>query len=101
MSRQLVVRPRADWELEDIVQWIAERDVRAARRFRERFEETLRKMEQFPFLGSKAVTPEGTFWIRQVLKYRRFVIIYQVTDTTIDVLRVIRGSRNNRLLPGD
>jgi hypothetical protein len=56
---------------------------------------------QLPHLGSKSVTPDGTFWVRQIPRYRRFVIIYQITDTTIDVLRIIRASRNNKLLPGD
>jgi plasmid stabilization system protein ParE len=32
--------------------------------------------------------------LRQVLRYPKFVVIYEVTDQTIDILRVVRGSRN-------
>jgi len=101
MSLPLVIRPRADWELDDIITWIADRDARAAHRFREKVEETFERIQQFPRLGSKSVTPEGTFWIRQVLRYRRFIIVYQITETRIEVLRIMRGSRNLKILPGD
>ena len=55
MRLPLVVRPRANWELDDIIAWTADRDV---------------------------------------------FIIYQITGSAIEVLRIIRANRNNRLLPG-
>ena len=75
-----------------------ERDERAAARFRDRVEETLRRITRFPELGSLLETPQGPFRVRQVLRYPRLVIIYRLTDTLIDVARIVRGMRNFDLL---
>jgi len=91
MNRELVIRPRADFELDELVEQIARRDERAAARFRDRVEETLRRIERFPELGPLLEIPEGPFRVRQVLRYPRFVIIYRLTDTLIDVARIVRG----------
>jgi toxin ParE1/3/4 len=94
MSRKLNIRPRADWDLDGLVEYIARRNEDAAERVQDRIEETLRRIEQFPFMGLKLPTRQGLYRVRPVLRFRQFVIIYQITDTTIEVVRIVRGVRD-------
>lgn len=95
MSRSLRIRPRAEMDLDELVEYIARRDDRAALRFQDRVRETVDRIVRSPHLGTARVTPRGRHLrLRQVLRYPKFVIIYQLTDTTIDILRIVRGSRN-------
>lgn len=95
MSRTLRIRVRAEFDLDELVDYIARRDQRAALRFRDRVQETVSRIVRWPNLGTERVTATGRHVrLRQVLRYPKFVIIYEVTDRTIDILRVVRGSRN-------
>jgi toxin ParE1/3/4 len=95
MSRTLRFRIRAEFDLDELVEYIGRRDERAALRFRDRVQETVARIVRWPHLGSQQITPRGRHLrLRQVLRYPKFVVIYQVTDTTIDVLRIVRGTRN-------
>lgn len=100
MSQPLRVLLRAELDIDEIMDWIADRDERAALRFQACVRETLGRIEQFPNLSSELVTPRGKrLRITAVKRYRRFVVIYRMTESEIEVLRVIRGSRNlDRLL---
>jgi plasmid stabilization system protein ParE len=95
MSRALRIRVRAEFDLDELSEYIARRDVRAALRFRDRVRETVTRIARWPHLGTERVTGAGRqVRLRQVLRYPRFVVIYEITDQTIDILRVVRGSRN-------
>jgi plasmid stabilization system protein ParE len=94
MSRSLRVRVRAELDLDEIMNWIADRDGRAALRFQDRVRETIERIGRFPELSSELVTRKGRhFRITTVKRYRQFVIIYTLTDSAIEILRIVRGSR--------
>jgi plasmid stabilization system protein ParE len=95
MSRIPRIRVRAEFDLDELVDYIARRDERAALRFRDRVQETVTRIVRWPHLGTQRITATGRrVRLRQVLRYPKFVVIYEVTDQTIDILRVVRGSRN-------
>ena len=95
MSRQLRIRVRAEFDLDELADYIAGRDPRAALRFRDRVQETVTRIVRWPHLGARRVTETGHHVrLRQVLRYPKFVVIYEVTDQLIDILRVVRGTRN-------
>ena len=95
MSHILRIRVRAEFDLDELSDYIARRDVRAAIRFRDRVQETVTRIVRWPHIGTERLTRTGRrVRLRQVLRYPKFVVIYEVTDQTVDILRVVRGSRN-------
>ncbi len=100
MSRAFVIRPRAVFDLDELVDQIAVRDLRAALRFQRWVRETFERIERFPLFGDVKNTPEGPVRLRQVLRYPRFVIAYHVTDSEIEVFRIVRGARDLDALLG-
>jgi plasmid stabilization system protein ParE len=95
MSRTLRIRVRAEFDLDELVEYIARRDRHAALRFRDRVQETVSRIVRWPHLGTQRVTETGRHVrLRQVLRYPKYVVIYAVTDQLIDILRVVRGTRN-------
>jgi toxin ParE1/3/4 len=94
MTRAFIVRPRADFDLDELVEHIALRDPRAALRFESWVRETYRRIERFPAMASVRTTSRGPVRLRQVLRYPRFLIIYRFDDTVIEVIRIVRGARD-------
>jgi toxin ParE1/3/4 len=95
MSQPLRVLLRAELDIDEIMDWIGNRDERAALRFQACVRETIGRIERFPNLSSELVTRRGKrLRITAVKRYRRFVIVYRLTESDIEVLRVVRGLRN-------
>jgi len=95
MSRTLRIRLRAEIDIEEIMNWIVDRDERAALRFQKNVRETIDRVARFPFLSAELITRKRRqFRITAVKRYRRFVIVYTLTDDEIQIMRVVRGLRN-------
>lgn len=95
MNRTLRILVRAILDLDEIVEWIRDRDERAAVRFHDRVQETIERIGEFPELAIAFVTRKRRqLRLVPVKRYRRFVIVYELTATTIDIKRILRGSRN-------
>lgn len=100
MNRAVRIRLRAELDLDELIEWIADRDERAAVRFHVRVRETIERIGRFPELASRVVTRKGRqLRLETVKRYPRYVIVYQFSDTEVEILRIVRGSRNlNELL---
>jgi toxin ParE1/3/4 len=95
MKRILRLRARAELDLDEIFSWIAERDERAAARFIDRVQETIDRIVRFPELATRFGTRKGrNLLLAQIKRYPKFVIVYQLTETEFEIMRIIRATRN-------
>ena len=97
MSRRLVIRPRAVIDVTGIFAQIAEDRPRSALRFYDAYDAALKQIARMPEAGGRLLLPEleGYDW-RYVRprRFRKYLIFYQITAATIEVVRVLHGSRD-------
>jgi toxin ParE1/3/4 len=97
MKRQLIVEPRVLIDVADIFDHFSAADPRVAMRFYDAYDAALPLIEKFPEAGGRLlleghehldfryVRPNGFDW---------YLIFYRLTDTTIEVVRVLHASRD-------
>lgn len=97
MSDFRLSRP-AERDLEEIWESIARHNVAAAERFLERIQQAIRKLASMPALGS-----EHEFLRDKSLRVwlvKTYLIIYRPDAKPIEIVRIVRGSRDLTALFG-
>ena len=93
---QIVFSEAARRDRQEITAYTVEHfGLRQARRLRERFEAVLRALAESPLIGhaNPELDPPGHSF-RYSVVMKRFIIVYEPTDTGIRVARLINGARN-------
>jgi len=92
MNLPAILRTVADRDVDKAHQWYDRRGRGMGRRFRDRVELTIERIESNPYLYAP-------FWtdvrIASVPKFP-YLVYYRVTPTRIDVFAVLHASRNRR-----
>ena len=78
-------------DLNEIVEYIAQHNVSAARRLVEQIEEACRTLARHPKLGTRR---DELLADLRVFPVRKYVICYRPTGDGIDVIRVVHGARD-------
>ena len=87
--------PIARKDLMDIIEYIQEDNPNAALKFLDQIENTISKLENFPYMGT---TPKDTllqFKGYRILVIQRYLVFYVVKENTLEVeiRRIIHGKR--------
>ena len=93
----VVIRPVARQDLEDIFVWIGADNLEAAERFLHEAEDTFALLAAHPLLGRQRRFRAGDLrGIRSfpVLRFPNYLVFYQTAGTTVEITRVIHGSRD-------
>ena len=85
------ITPRAALDLEEITDYLAALNPRAAQQLVEDLRKAWRKLQSFPYLGSRRldIAPD----LRQKV-VGNYVSLYRVTGNNIEIVRIFHGSRN-------
>ena len=86
---RLVWTDSAKRDLGDIVTYIWFDNPAAARRIRQRIEQTTRYLSFQPYMGRIGELPDT----REAFSPPSYRIVYQVSDETVSILRVVHTSR--------
>jgi toxin ParE1/3/4 len=94
---QVIKRPAALQDLQDLAVFIGQRNPRAAQRFLDAAEETFQQLADMPGMGSPTAVADPSFAGMRMFPVRRFpryVILYLPLPNGIDVVRVVHSSRD-------
>ena len=94
---RLIVREKADADIDEIAQFIANDNLDAGRGFYDAVLHDLQQLAAMPRMGAKRHARDPKLkdlrsW--PVGGYRNYLIFYLALDDGIDVLRVLHGSRD-------
>ena len=103
MSRTIVVRPLADRDLDELFDYLASEDPRAARRFYQAAQATFEALAESPGLGGrwesgKSELREYRVW--PIRGFKNHLIFYRPIDGGIEIIRVLHGARDLESLFG-
>ena len=96
MSRRLVRPSIVNRDLEEISDYIAADNPRAAERFLRAVEATFEKLADMPGLGAEwdeFETPILNLRFWPLPRYRNYVIFYRPLSDGVEIVRVVHGSR--------
>ena len=97
MIRRLVLLPRALLDVADIFQYFRAIDPRLAARFYDAFDATLPLIERAPQSRARLVI-EGCehldYRCRRPKGFENYLIFYRITETAVEIVRVLHGSRD-------
>jgi toxin ParE1/3/4 len=91
MAHDVVFAPEACRDLHEILDYIAEDDPNAARRWITRLEERCAALADFPLSGRSR---EDLLAGLRMVSTSDYLIFYRVTATTVEILTVIHGARD-------
>jgi toxin ParE1/3/4 len=97
MSRQIVVHEEARFDAIDIAYYIAENSLEASDRFAEALDAAYEQLADMPGMGaSREYGNPKLKGMRMwpIPGFQKYLIFYRATDTELQVLRVLHGSRN-------
>lgn len=97
MSRGVVIRPKAQAQIDEQAQYIALDNPHAARRFLDALQESFQALAELPTLGriweSQEKQLEGVrVW--RVKAFEKHHIFCRLTESGIEVLHVLHGARD-------
>lgn len=82
--------PRAIRDIDEIWDWVAAEDMRAAERLAERITHATDRLADFPESGSPR--PELGRDVRSIV-VGRYIVVYRVGPDSVDIVRVVHGAR--------
>jgi toxin ParE1/3/4 len=95
--RRLIVSQLANRDIDEIVVYLHDNEPRVAHRFLSECQAAIEMLAKFPEAGVRLVLddhPELDFRYVRPKGFDWYLIFYRLNDTTIDVARVLHGSRN-------
>ena len=101
MIAKVVVRPRADRDLDELAVYIAENNLEAGKRFYDAAEKALQRISQMPQVGHRYTSelyPRDELRAWPVPGFEKILVFYRVGNDMIDVIRVLHGARDIRRL---
>lgn len=87
----LIIKPQAQADLDSIFDYIAQDSVQHAEHFLRLFYEKFLLLQQMPETGT--TRPDLALGIR-AFPFRHYVIFYQITETGLDIVRILHGARD-------
>lgn len=97
MKRKLIARPQAEFDIIKHSVYLLEHNPAAAARFESAVREALQKIELEPLGGTRLDHPgdqKAELRFRRPKGFKSHLLIYQVTDDCVFVLRVLHGSQD-------
>jgi toxin ParE1/3/4 len=97
MMLQIRVRPRARSDIKEIMEFIHSDKPRAALRFLAAVEKLAKRLAENPELGACYESDQQEFnglRVFSVPRYTNYLVFYRVTETEIDIIRVLHGARD-------
>jgi toxin ParE1/3/4 len=97
MSRKLIVTPRADSDIDDICDHLRERDPRVSLRMFNECKTAIAMIEKFPEAGGRLLLDDQEdldFRYVRPKSFDWYLIFYRLTESKIEVVRVLHGSRD-------
>ncbi|MDJ1180220.1 type II toxin-antitoxin system RelE/ParE family toxin [Roseofilum sp. BLCC_M91] len=86
-----IIAPSASRDLNEIIDYFAQLNIEVGERFIAAFQKKCKNLMNFPQLGrSYGEIREGL----RGIPLNGYIILYQITDDTLEILRVVHGSRN-------
>ena len=85
--RQLAWETDAAAQLEDILGYIADRNIAAADRLERVITNSVDHLIAFPFIGR----PGRIAGTRELIVHPNYIIIYQVSENLVDIIRVLHA----------
>ncbi|NJL09521.1 MAG: type II toxin-antitoxin system RelE/ParE family toxin [Calothrix sp. SM1_7_51] len=85
------ISPEANQDLEEIIDYFTSRNIDAGERFIDEFNKKCVYLANFPNMGRSYADVKD--YLRGVL-LGNYVILYRVTDSGIEILRVVSGYRD-------
>ena len=96
MARRIFKRPQAEKDIEDCFVYIAKENISAGLHFLESVETDLKRLAEFPELGTKRTFRNPRFQairIWRVEKYTSYVIFYKIVEDRIEIIRLLHVAR--------
>lgn len=104
MKRILLRHQQAERDIEDLTDYLAQRNLDAACRLANAIEEALVDLQDLSAVGRARdeIHPKFTT-LRSVAVpgFRNYLIFYQITDDVVEIVRVIHGARDLNKIFGD
>jgi len=97
MSLRIVQRRRARTDLLELVAWVAGENPPAALRLHESYDRTLDVLTEHPQLGRSYPSADPALHGMRVLPvqgFRKVLIFYRPTLDTVEIIRILHGSRD-------
>jgi toxin ParE1/3/4 len=94
---RIIKRPQVVQDLIELATYLAEDNLDISERFLFSAEKTFQKLSQFPKIGKLSnFTHPQLIDIRQqaIEGFRKHLIFYRLTDSEVEIIRVIYGARN-------
>ncbi|GAA6616290.1 type II toxin-antitoxin system RelE/ParE family toxin [Scytonema sp. NUACC26] len=89
--KQHIISPKANQDLEEIIDYFTSRNIDAGERFIDEFNKKCRNLANFPNMGRSYADIKD--YLRGV-PLNGYIILYRVTDGGIEILRVVSGYRD-------
>ena len=84
---ELIWEPDALDQFDSIIDYVAERHLAAAERLERMFRDKAETARRFPEIGR----PGRVAGTREIIVHPNYLIIYQITDSAIDIIRVLHS----------
>jgi toxin ParE1/3/4 len=94
---RIIKRPQVIQDLIELATYLAEDSLDISERFLFSAEKTFQKLSQFPQRGklSNFKHPQLIDIRQQAIEgFRKYVIFYRLTDSEVEIIRVIHGARD-------
>ena len=94
MPLPIYVLPAADLDIDEaFYYWEAKHSPETAQSFMDGVQSSLARLQQMPEIGNLRTESEG---LRQwpVKNFEIYLIFYRITDTAIEIIRVLHGKRD-------
>jgi toxin ParE1/3/4 len=90
-----IIAPSASRDLNEIIDYFANLNVEAGERLIAAFQKKCQNLINFPTIGRSYEEIRADL---RGVPLDGYIILYQVTDNTLEILRVVHGSRNLKAL---
>ncbi|HEV3025150.1 MAG TPA: type II toxin-antitoxin system RelE/ParE family toxin [Pirellulales bacterium] len=103
MKRQVAFRPLARADLVESAQYLGKDNPDVGERFRAVVARLSEQIVANPTLGQVVEAPTGPnqIRVRSVPGFRNYLVLYQITEDVIDVVRVLHAARDWQHLLGE
>lgn len=89
--KQHIISPEASLDLEDIIDYFANRNIDAGERFVNEFENKCKYIANFPNMGRSYANIKTDL---RGVPLDGYIILYRIIDSGIEIVRVVSGYRN-------
>ncbi len=97
MTTHILIRPKAQADMDDTAEYLSQENPESARRFLAAIEETIQQLLTIPGLGRvrKYLNPklkDLRSW--RIRGFEKWLVFYRPTDDRIEIVRILHGARD-------